>query len=70
MIRQQRYDMGQFDHPKLDAMSFGMYEFENLELLPLLFQTGCLTIKHYDAEKQMYHLACPNYEVKTASIEC
>jgi hypothetical protein len=38
---------------------------ENLDVVSLCFQTGYLTIKSIDAEGN-YHLAVPNYEVKTA----
>ena len=50
-------------------MSFSTYELDELQLLPLLFQTGYLTIKHYDAERRLYHLSYPNYEVETAFLE-
>ena len=42
------------------------YDIENLELLPLLFQTGFLTLKDFDEELNAYTLGYPNYEVREA----
>ena len=40
------------------------YRPENPNIIPLLYQTGYLTIKEYDAASQIYTLAYPNEEVK------
>ncbi len=37
--------------------------------LPLLYQSGYLTIKGYDKESQLYKLAIPNQEVRTGFTE-
>ncbi len=42
---------------------------KNLRLLPLLFQTGYLTIKNYDHKNRLYTLGYPNREVKEAMLE-
>lgn len=49
-------------------MSFSTYEVERLQLIPLLFQTGYLTLKGYDSESMMYTLDYPNFEVKNAFL--
>lgn len=36
----------------------------------LLYQTGYLTIKDYDRENSLYKLGMPNFEVRTALLEC
>ncbi|MBV7329482.1 hypothetical protein KFU94_14765 [Chloroflexi bacterium TSY] len=36
--------------------------------MPLLFQTGYLTINSYDPETQQYTLHYPNYEVENAFL--
>ena len=46
--------------------SFGTYELENLAELPLLFQTGYLTIKEYDKDFMAYILGYPNFEVENS----
>ena len=40
------------------------YRVENDDYIPLLYQTGYLTIKDYDAELNEYTLGFPNEEVK------
>ena len=43
---------------------------ENLQdALPLLYQSGYLTIQSYDRDLQSYHLAVPNQEVRVGYIE-
>ena len=46
--------------------SFGAYELENLAVLPILFQTGYLTIKEYNKDFMTYILGYPNYEVENS----
>jgi len=59
-----------FDIPKLennvsiDANSLMDYRAENDDYVPLLYQTGYLTIKEYDNELDEYTLGFPNEEVK------
>jgi hypothetical protein len=51
-------------------MHFSSYEIENLAIVPLLFQTGYLTIKgtYQQQENLIYTLDYPNYEVEHAFI--
>ncbi len=39
------------------------------DALPLLYQSGYLTIKDYDSESEMYTLAIPNQEVRIGYVE-
>ena len=50
--------------------AFSSYEIENLKVVPILFQTGYLTITGYDKERMEYTLAYPNFEVKNSMTEC
>ena len=45
------------------------YSAENPDPIPLLYQTGYLTIADYDAEDQEYTLTFPNKEVKYGFLE-
>ena len=64
----------QLQHFKTDIMSFDSLEApssafdqptENMEdALPLLYQSGYLTIKDYDSESEIYTLGIPNQEVR------
>ena len=49
-------------------LAFSTYEIENLSIIPLLFQTGYLTIKStwVGPTGQAYDLGYPNYEVEQA----
>lgn len=52
-----------------DERSLSDYRADNPDPLPLLFQTGYLTIKDYDEKFDSYMLGYPNDEVKYAFIE-
>jgi len=68
LLRQRNYDIEQLDQLRLGELAFSTYEIENLAIVPLLFQTGYLTIKGYDRETQQYDLTYPNYEVENAFL--
>lgn len=53
----------------ISPTSLEKYEIDNLTLIPLLFQTGYLTIKKYDRIKGEYTLAYPNREVALSFSE-
>ena len=69
----------QLQHFKTDIMSLDHLEVydsdfdqptENMkDALPLLYQSGYLTIKGYDRESQIYTLAIPNQEVRIGYVE-
>ena len=48
--------------------TFDTFDVENLNTIAIMFQAGYLTIKHYDRKKQIYTLAYPNEEVRTAFL--
>lgn len=66
LIQQQNYDIQQLDDLNVDELAFSTYEIDRLQVLPLLYQTGYLTIKGYDAQRQLYRLGYPNREVEKA----
>lgn len=45
--------------------SLGIFDVSATPLPALMFQTGYLTISAFDAEKNLYKLGYPNYEVRT-----
>ena len=49
----------QFDYKTLEE-----YRLNSSEPVPLLYQTGYLTIKKYEKEFESYTIALPNAEVK------
>ncbi len=46
------------------ANQLGTFQIDKISLPTLLYQTGYLTIESYDSERDNYHLALPNKEVK------
>ena len=57
--REQLYD---FEHISVDSSALEAYDLERLQLIPLMFQTGYLTIK--SQEDDIYELDYPNLEVR------
>ena len=63
------YDVRDAEELELDELAFSSYEVEDLEVEPLLFQTGYLTIRDYDPDTMLYTLGYPNFEVKNAFLQ-
>ena len=69
LIQEQQFDIANIENLEIGAASFSTYEIDTLSVLPLLYQTGYLTIKSYDRESGHYELGYPNREVKMAFLE-
>ncbi len=54
---------------RVKAADFGKYDIDNMEIAPLLCQTGYLTITDYDEKSQRFTLDYPNEEVRAAFAE-
>jgi hypothetical protein len=64
-LKNQNYDIRKFDNDvKIAANSIMDYRVENENLVPLLYQSGYLTIKAYNQRFDIYTLGFPNEEVK------
>ena len=68
ILKQRGYDLQTLEQLEVSELAFSTYEIENLDIVPLLFQTGYLTIKGYDDRSQIYTLSYPNYEVHRAFL--
>lgn len=70
LIKTRDYDIQPLDHLEVFELAFSAYEIESLDLIPLLFQTGYLTIKDFRRDQfgEIYTLSYPNYEVKNAFL--
>ena len=62
---QQFYD---FEQVKMPLSALGAYDLERLQIVPLMFQTGYLTIKNYIEEDDLYELGYPNEEVRQSFL--
>jgi hypothetical protein len=69
LIEKYRYDLTSIDTETLGLSAFSSYEIDHLKILPLLFQTGYLTIKDYLPERNLYRLGYPNYEVENSLLD-
>ena len=62
---QQLYD---FEQVTIHPTRLSAYDIERLQLVPLMFQTGYLTIKQYIEEDGLYLLDYPNEEVRQSYL--
>ncbi|MBK6433506.1 M28 family peptidase [Candidatus Amarolinea dominans] len=69
LIQNQHYDIRQLDDLNVGELAFSSYDIERLQVLPLLYQTGYLTIKGYDPERQLYRLGYPNREIVASAAQ-
>jgi hypothetical protein len=68
LLRGHNYRLEEVQQRKVGELAFSAYELENLAIVPLLYQTGYLTIKGYDPEQRLYELGYPNREVEDAFL--
>ena len=66
LIKQQKFDFEEILKEPVSQIAFSAYDVNNLEILPLLMQTGYLTINHVQQndDETLYYLDFPNLEVK------
>jgi hypothetical protein len=58
----RKYELYNFEGVSVDSSALNAYDLERLQLIPLMFQTGYLTIK--SQEDDIYELDYPNLEVR------
>lgn len=58
-----------FENITITETSLEAYRLDNIQLIPLMFQTGYLTIKDFDQDTNIYTLDYPNQEVRSAFLE-
>ena len=70
-INSSSFDVQRFTNERLysNEKSLSDYRIDNPDLVPLLYQTGYLTIVGYDARKQRFTMGFPNDEVKYGFLE-
>ena len=65
LLKESEYDLRTLiDGIEASASSFMEYRVDANNPIPLIYQSGYLTIKDYDKEFQLYRLAFPNDEVR------
>lgn len=70
LLKERNYNIQELDHVEADDLLLQTYELDNLAIVPLLYQTGYLTIKESesDAFGTFYILSYPNHEVRHSFI--
>lgn len=70
-IRENNFDVRKFTDKTIYANERTLKDYtgDSLDLIPLLYQSGYLTIADYNAQRRRYTLAFPNEEVKYAFLE-
>lgn len=69
ILQQSNFDIRQLDGSTATAEQFDAPTDAIIDPLPILYQSGYLTIKGYDPDFQVYTLAYPNKEVRKGFIE-
>jgi hypothetical protein len=65
MLKDIHFDISDLEENiKMDALSIMDYRYENPNPIPVMYQSGYLTIKNYDKFFDEYTLGYPNEEVK------
>ena len=65
MLKKTNFDLREMDGIQVGALSLNANMVDTNNLVPLLYQSGYLTIKEYDERFQIYTLGFPNEEVKS-----
>ena len=68
LIKDQDYPIPEIDGSCVNYNSTVTYELDKLKLIPLVWQTGYLTIQSYNPETQNYMLTYPNREVRESFL--
>ena len=70
-IHKEKFDLRKFSNKTIYANESALKDYtgDTLDAVPLLYQTGYLTISDYDKAKRRYTLSFPNKEVKFGFLE-
>jgi hypothetical protein len=63
LIKKRQFDLSNLEQINVDGESFSTFDIEDLPTLPLLYQTGYLTIKSFLPQVNAFCLGFPNREV-------
>ena len=69
LIKEKNYYIPELENVEIGGPLLETFDIENLEIEPLLFQSGYLTIKDYDVENDIFELTYPNIEVEKSFCE-
>ena len=64
LLKKSNYDLRRLESIEIDESQFTSYRAGNSDPIPVIYQSGYLTIKDYDERFRIYKLGFPNDEVK------
>ena len=68
LLQKHHYDLERMTHEETDAQVLNSIDSESTNPIPVIYQSGYLTIKGYDEEFGMYRLGFPNREVEEGFV--
>jgi Predicted AAA-ATPase/PD-(D/E)XK nuclease superfamily len=68
LITTQQYPIETIEGAKFNILDIDSFQLDTMKLIPLLFQTGYLTIASYDEHTGNYTLTYPNEETKVSFL--
>ena len=69
LLKSRNYPIQDFEGIEATEGELGQFEVDNISLKTLLFQTGYLTIQHYNIQSGNYTLCFPNRETTKSLVE-
>jgi hypothetical protein len=64
LLKLHHYDLGKLTHAATSAKAINSTDSQSTDPIPVIYQSGYLTIKDYDPEFKVYELGFPNKEVE------
>ena len=64
LLKKHHYDLHRMAHEETDEQVLNSIDSESTNPIPVIYQSGYLTIKDYDREFRLYRLGFPNDEVR------
>ena len=68
LLKKHHYDLERMAHEETDAQVLNSIDSESTNPIPVIYQSGYLTIKGYDERFRMYKLGFPNQEVENGFV--
>ena len=68
LLKKHHYDLERMAHEETDSQVLNSIDSESTNPIPVIYQSGYLTIKGYDEEFGMYRLGFPNREVEEGFV--
>lgn len=69
LLKQHKYNLADLENEEPDADTLNCVDSSSTNPIPVIYQSGYLTIKGYDSEFGLYKLGFPNVEVKEGFLK-